>query len=89
MANTITDVMLGNTVYQDVYAETGIAVGTAIFIQNKGSVATKVQIKSSQPAASSSDGVLIQPYEFFQVDAGESGVWAKGSGRLCVQKMGA
>lgn len=87
MANTLPDVTLNNLVYQELYTETGIAVGTAIFIQNKAQ-SIRIQIQSSQPIPTSTDGVQIQPLEFFAVDSGESGVWVKGSGKVCVQVMG-
>jgi hypothetical protein len=85
MASTIADVILTNSGYQDLYAATSIAVGTALFIQNKGTAPITIQLKGFQPASSSADGVQLQTYDFFVVDVGEAGVWAKGSGRLCVQ----
>lgn len=87
MANTIPDVTLNNLVYQELYTETGITVGTAIFIQNK-TQSIRVQIKDSQPTASSTDGVQIAPLDFYMVDTGEAGVWVKGSGKICVQVAG-
>lgn len=88
MANTIPDVTLNNLVYQELYTETGITVGTAIFIQNK-TASIRIQIKDSQPFAASTDGVQISPLEFYMVDSGEQGVWVKGSGKICVQVVGA
>lgn len=86
MANTLPDITLNNTTYSDVYALTGISVGTPIIIQNKSSVGAYLQIKPFQPASNSQDGIFLEAYNFYIVDAGEVGCWAKGMTKLSVQE---
>lgn len=86
MAITRPDVTLNNTTYSDIYALTGIAVGTPLIIQNKSSIGAYLQIKSFQPASNSQDGIFLEAYNFYVVDAGEVGCWAKGMTKLSVQE---
>lgn len=85
MSDTITDVVLDNLTYQNVNALSGIAVGTKVILQFKGSGNIRVQTKAFQPATSSMDGVQLIAFEFYVIDSGESTIWAKGTGRLSVQ----
>lgn len=87
MSDTIADVVLDNVIYQNVNLLSGIAPGTKVILQFKGTGNTRVQLKSFQPAASSSDGVQLISFEFYVVDPDSpaSIIWAKGSGRLSVQ----
>ena len=80
---TISDVDLQKA-WLDVYATSGIAVGTAVDIQNKGSDMVFVQVKGSAPAADNQDGYVILPYEKLQIGAGGAGLWAYGAGELTV-----
>lgn len=86
MAITRPDITLNNTAYSDVYALTGITVGTPLIIQNKSNIGAYLQIKSFQPASNSQDGIFLEAYSFYVVDAGEVGCWAKGTTKLCVQE---
>lgn len=86
MAVTLPDVQSVNTSYTNIYAATGIPVGTAIIIQNKASNAMNIQIKTTQPSATSTDGNVMQPYDFLVVDGDPSAVvWVKGTGKITVQ----
>lgn len=85
MSNTLPDVILDNVSYQNVNTLSGIAVGTKVILQFKGTGNIRVQTKPFQPAASSSDGVQLLAFDFYVVDSGESIIWAKGTGRLSVQ----
>lgn len=85
MANTIPDISSVNGSFTDVYTSSGITVGTSIIIQNKSTSALYVQISALQPLSTSTDGVYIQPYQFYVVDAGEVGCWIRGNGKICVQ----
>lgn len=85
MSDTIADVILDNVNYQNVNALSGIPVGTKVLIQFKGSGNIRVQLKPFQPASSSSDGLQLISFEMYMIDKGESIIWAKGAGRLCVQ----
>lgn len=85
MATTIPDVILDNTSYQNINTLSGIAVGTKVILQFKGSGSIRLQIKTTQPIVNSMDGVQLNTLEFYVVDAGESTIWARGTGRLSVQ----
>jgi hypothetical protein len=76
MADTIADVALTDAAYVDLYATTGISVGIALVLQNKGNSDIIVVISASQPTVSDTDGVAVRPFEFVGVDPNESGVWA-------------
>ena len=78
---TISDVDLQKA-WLDIYSATDITVGTAVYIQNKGSDMVFVQVKGSAPAADNRDGYVILPYENLQIGAGEVGLWAYGAGVL-------
>lgn len=81
---TVPDVILLGNAYQDVYAATSIAVGTAVKLQNKSSTPILLQIITAQPAVSSSNGFIIPPLGFFDVPTSTTGLWAKGNGALAV-----
>lgn len=83
MPNSIPDITLSGS-WVDVYAATGIAVGTAIYIQNKSSSQALIYIKSTAPTTTS-DGYAMVQFETIFIDPNESGVWAKGNGPLHVQ----
>ncbi len=85
MSNTIPDVILDNTAYQNINTLSGIAVGTKVILQFKGSGSIRLQIKPTQPVVNSMDGVQLSTLEFYIVDSGESTIWARGTGRLSVQ----
>jgi len=85
VANTIPDIILDNVSYQDVNQLSGVPVGTKVLLQFKGSGNVRVQLKPFQPASSSTDGLQLISFEMYMVDQGESIIWVKGSGRLCVQ----
>ena len=92
MADTIDDVILTGTAYQDVYAATSISVGTELILQNKSKNLMFVQISASQPTATSVNGFILLPYtegrlaSTAQIDAGETGCWIIGTGPLGVQE---
>lgn len=88
MADTKPDVQLDKTQYVDVYAATGLAVGTPILIQNKSSQNVYIQIQTTQPSALSRDGGIIQPFEQGLIDTGENGCWVLGdtNGKISVQE---
>lgn len=85
MADTLADVVLTGTAYQNLYAATAIAAGTALLIQNKTSHYIRIQIKATTHTASSESGVVLAPPMFHSVSAGESGCWAIGNGPVSVQ----
>ena len=87
MVDTIADVILNNVAYIDVYATTGIIVGSELILQNKEESEFVLHTTNSQPLIASLDGVIMNPKSMLRVESGESGLWAKGSGRLSVQEV--
>lgn len=86
MADTLPDIKLLGTSWIDVYAATGIPVGTPLIIQNKTAPSIYVQVRSTQPVATSKDGVLITDNLSWIVDGTSiSGVWVIGQGLMNVQ----
>lgn len=91
MADTRADVAVAAATWTDLYAATGIAVGTAVDVYNKGSNAVQLAIKATAPA-STTVGMPLHVGavgSFAHVDAGESGLWAycpQGTTTLLVQE---
>lgn len=87
MALTIPDVTITNSAYADVYAATGIALGTPLIFQNKNSTQIYLQIKTTQPAASSTDGNILEAYGFYIFVASQptEKCWVRGNGKVAVQ----
>ena len=86
MANSIPDITI-NTAWKNVYTASGIAVGTAIIVQNKSSNPINLYISASTPP-SANIGYALKSLESVSVDAGESGCWVSipsGSGMINVQ----
>ncbi len=85
-AITLPDVILSNSAYIDIYAATGIPVGTSLIVQNKGSSGYYLQLKETQPSATNSDGNILAAMEFLIIKTTSPiRFWARGSGRLSVQ----
>lgn len=82
---TTNDVNLLGVAYQNLYAATGIVVGTAVTLQNKGRIPVYVQNIATQPAASSQNGILLLPDAFIEVTGVIVGLWAKGTGPIMVE----
>ncbi len=83
MADTIADISISNQNYVSINTLTTIPVGTKIIITNKSSSEVLIQVSSSQPSASSKDGVplQIQPHLSASktITLGENEVWAKST----------
>lgn len=89
MADTRPDVILNGEEYQDLYSETGITVGTKLILFNKSTSDVRVIISATKPANNSTNGIVMEvkgAMRPFTVDAGESGVFAKGFGPISVQE---
>lgn len=84
MSVTINDLILTGVVYQDVYASSGIVIGTPLVIQNKSASAVWLQIASSLPSNSSREGFVIFPGNSVSVENAAEGLYAFGTGRLHV-----
>jgi len=83
VADTIADILISNQNYVSINTLTSIAVGTEIILTNKSNSEVLLQVSSSQPSASSKDGIplQIQPYSSATktVTSGENEVWAKST----------
>lgn len=91
MADTRPDVSIPMNTWKDIYAVTGIAVGTAVQIYNKGSSPCLLVIKATQPTINTM-GVPLGWSDAGNnryISAGESGLWVYSAGNstyLCVQE---
>jgi hypothetical protein len=81
MADSLVDVSINETTFTDLYAGSGITVGLALVVQNKSSSDIVLTIKATQPTAGLDTGVTLRPYDFAQIDAGETGLWAISSNK--------
>lgn len=78
MADTRADVAISEGVWVDLYSGSGITVGTAVNVYNKGSSPCRLAIKATAPS-STSVGVPLYvgaTGSFAYISAGESGLWA-------------
>lgn len=85
---TINDVSLTGTAYQNLYAATGIVVGTSVTVQNKSGFPVYLQNVASQPTGGSKNGFVLQPYDIIDVTGTIAGLWAKGTGPIMVEVIG-
>jgi len=83
MADTRNDVPVPSKQWVDIYALSGIAVGTAVVIINKGSNSFYVSAQATSPAAVTSGapkGVPVYPCGIFgstiSVASSAAGLWA-------------
>lgn len=71
------------------YALSGIAVGGALLVQNKGPLPVVVLEAAAQPAADSEAGYKLEHCAAIEVSAGSVGVWVlalASDARLFVQE---
>jgi hypothetical protein len=93
MANTRDDVLIASQTWTDLYAATGIVVGTAVNVYNKGSNACLLCIKATSPDTDTQIGAPLYAGSvgsFANISAGESGLWvycdAAAGTRILVQE---
>jgi len=86
MANTLPSINLTNNDWTNLNTASGIAVGTAIEIQNQSSTTILVAISPTKPTLDFK-GFIIPPLpaEIATISANESIVWVLGSGPVNVQ----
>lgn len=82
---TIPDIQLSSAIYTELYAASGITVGTEIIIQNKGPVVIVVQNSTLAPDNTSWHGFLIPYMAVWIAPSGSTGVWAKGGSTVAVE----
>jgi hypothetical protein len=92
MADTRDDVIIPQSTWVNLYAATGIAVGTAVSVINKGSVAVNLAVSASAPANTNRGFPLLVGGgvdSTASVEATASGLWAyssQGTAYLLVQE---
>lgn len=91
MADTRLDVSIPANMWKDIYLATGITVGTALEIFNKGSNPCLLVIRGSQPTVNTM-GIPLgweASGNYRYISSGESGLWVYSPGNstyLCVQE---
>lgn len=76
MADTLENIPLDISTWVDLYAESGIAVGTKLLVQNIGSNPVKIYVGATAPIVDDSYKVLPMWREATN-ETGDSGAWAK------------
>lgn len=84
MTATVNDVILLGVIYTDVYAATGIVIGTPLIIQNKSASPVWLQIATVAPPSSDRDGFVVYSGNSVFVENATEGLFAFGNGRLHV-----
>lgn len=84
MAASIPDISVPSDQFVDINTLSGISIGVAMSIQNKGNYNIVLQESVLQPAADSENGVIItnvyEPYARGDVRAGSIKIWARTLG---------
>ena len=76
MADTLPDVVLPAKTPVDLYAATGITVGTQVSVQNVTSGDVRVYVGATAPTMGVSGGALLVPGQEGKNQANDSGLWA-------------
>ncbi len=77
MALTLPSIILESGVWTNIYAETGIDVGTKIAVHNVGSSDVYLSVALTQPEEDSDSWQLIQPNDFPMANSSDDlGAWA-------------
>lgn len=79
MADTLSDIVITNAGWTNLYTAASLTVGTGLIVQNKSGSPILLQIKATSPTASSVDGVALDMLQASEIDSGASGVWAKST----------
>lgn len=76
MADTSPDVILPPRTPVNLYAATGITVGTKVSVQNVTSNDVRIHVGPVQPTMGVSGASLLRPGEAGENETGDSGLWA-------------
>jgi len=76
MSDTLPDVTLPAKTPVDLYAETGITVGTKVSVQNITSSDVRVHVGVVAPTMGESGAALLVPGQSGENTQGDSGLWA-------------
>lgn len=77
MADTLENIVLPVGQWVDLYAATGIAVGTQLQVQNLGTSRVQLVISATQPGPASGYNLLRPDSLTFVSQATPSGAWAR------------
>jgi len=90
MATSLTPVLITGNTSVDLYAATGIAVGTQVIIQNTGNQSIAISESAVEPISTTGYNVLY-PRDFLQSEVTPVGIWATshtvGNGQLQVEEL--
>ena len=87
MADSIADIVLTGTDWQDAYALSSIAVGTTVVIQNKSSGFVNLYIKATKPTSEFDNGYSLVSGEAITLPASLSGIWLFGEGPVHIRSL--
>ena len=76
MATSLSPVTIPGNIWVDLYAETGILVGTKIIVQNSGSSEVKLTESAGQPPLTNVGVNPLRVRDFFTNIDGNVGAWA-------------
>jgi len=76
MSNTLPNVILPVRTPVNLYAATGIAVGTKVRVQNITSDIVRVHVGPTSPDMTTSGASLMYPSQTGENQTGDSGLWA-------------
>ena len=88
MADTINNVRLPVGVWVNLYAATGITVGTQIQVQNLGNTNVLVNTGAAQPTAVSGYNIIKPDSLVFVSDVSPNGAWAQSQRGVGVVNVG-
>ena len=74
MADTLDKIVLPAGTWVDVYASSGITVGTQLRCQNIGANDVNITVAATEPTVLDAINIF-KPYEFFINSTGDSGAW--------------
>lgn len=85
MADTVDDVVLTGSDWQNGYTLSGIAGGTSVQVQNKTSGRVFVYFKATKPTSDFGNGLVLDSYDTYTVPASVSGLWLFGDGPVHIR----
>jgi hypothetical protein len=65
------------TQWQSLNTISGLAIGTAIFVQSHSSTTVLVKQQATQPAAGSMDAVMLDPRQPWGITSGSQETWVR------------
>lgn len=90
MADTLPFVTLPAGTWVDLYAATGVTVGTQLDVQNIGSELIYLHTGATAPTETPGDEfTLLLPFDHSENNSGDSGAWAycESNGRVSAQRV--